>query len=122
MFGFKSQANIGHVFTNGQGLSGVVITDKEYPQRVAFVLINRVLEEFSTYSKNEWMSASSVLKCDNLRKYLEQYQNPRDTDAISRVQNELDETKIILVAFFYIALIKIYSTKQSILYSKEASA
>lgn len=97
---------MGHVFTNILGLSAVVITDKDYPQRVAFVLINRVLEEFSgSYSKSEWMSAISVLKFDPLRSYLNKYQNPRDTDAISRVQSELDETKIILVVVLSLYLL-----------------
>jgi len=31
---------------------------------------------------------------------MQKYQNPREADAMSRVQAELDETKIVLVGFF----------------------
>ena len=31
---------------------------------------------------------------------LAKYQNPREADALTKVQEELDETKIILVAYF----------------------
>lgn len=76
----------------------MIICDKEYPQRVAFALINRILEEFcNKYSREMWMSSSKELEFEALKLYLEKYQNPQEADAIMRVQRELDETKVILV-------------------------
>ena len=89
---------IGYVHTNLSGLSCVIVCDREYPQRVAFALINRVLEEFvSQYSRDIWMSTSGLLEFPQLRQMLIKYQNPHEADAIMRVQRELDETKIVLV-------------------------
>ena len=31
-----------HVYVSGDGLSGVAISDKDYPQRVAFNMLNKV--------------------------------------------------------------------------------
>ncbi|GFS02665.1 synaptobrevin homolog YKT6-like [Elysia marginata] len=43
----KEQEYICHVYVRSDNLSGVVIADHEYPQRVAHTLINKVLDEFS---------------------------------------------------------------------------
>ena len=76
----------------------MIICDKDYPQRVAFALINRVLEEFSdTYPREIWMSASKQLGLTSLPETIQKFQNPHEADAIMRVQKELDETKVILV-------------------------
>lgn len=89
--------HIGYVYTNLAGLSGVIITDKEYPQRVAFALINRVLEEFSAiHSREQWLSCSGQLEFPQLARMLQQFQNPQQADSIMRVQREIDETKVIL--------------------------
>lgn len=78
----------------------MVIADKEYPQRVAFALINRVLEEFSSiYSRELWLSTSKELDFPPLKSYIQRFQNPQEADSIMRVQKELDETKDILVTF-----------------------
>jgi synaptobrevin homolog YKT6 len=37
---------VGHVYARTEGLCGVVISDKEYPLRVAFSLLSKILDEF----------------------------------------------------------------------------
>nr|XP_021138947.1 synaptobrevin homolog YKT6 [Columba livia] len=87
-----------HVYVRTDGLAGVVIADTEYPQRVCFTLLDKVLDEFSrTVSRTEWPSGSpATITYTALDGYLSKYQNPRDADPMTRVQAELDETKIIL--------------------------
>merc|ERR1719469_566527 len=41
-----------HVRTNG--LCGVVVSDKEYPQRVAFSVITKMVTEFEKSSAGKW--------------------------------------------------------------------
>ena len=83
----------------------VLITDQEYPVRPAFSLLSKILEEFATavpessYTPTPPTSANS-LPFPAINTYLVKYQDPKQADAIMRVQNELDETKIILVSFF----------------------
>uniref|UniRef100_A0A803VNI3 YKT6 v-SNARE homolog n=1 Tax=Ficedula albicollis TaxID=59894 RepID=A0A803VNI3_FICAL len=87
-----------HVYVRSDGLAGVVIADNEYPQRVCFTLLDKVLDEFSRQvSKMDWPSGSpATISYSALDGYLSKYQNPRDADPMTRVQAELDETKIIL--------------------------
>ncbi|GCC18553.1 hypothetical protein chiPu_0022101, partial [Chiloscyllium punctatum] len=87
-----------HVCIRNDSLAGVVIADSEYPSRVCFSLLDKVLEEFSRQvDSNEWPSGSpNVIRYTGLDAHLARYQNPREADAMCKVQAELDETKVIL--------------------------
>ena len=74
-----------------------MITDQEYPVRPAFSLLQKVLDEFTTTVPKSAYSNPSSISFPQLQAYLEKYQDPKQADAIMRVQQELDETKIILV-------------------------
>lgn len=87
-----------HVYVNQDGLSGVAITDADYPQRVAFNMLNKVLELFSSQiSEKMYIGAPPTsYTFTDCQTYLEKYQNPAEADPMTRVQNELDETKVIV--------------------------
>ncbi|VEU21595.1 DEKNAAC102482 [Brettanomyces naardenensis] len=91
---------IGHVYTRSEGVSGVIITDKDYPIRPAYTLLNKLLDEYiSTHPESEWVDldeANETVQMDQLQTYIDKYQNPAKADAIMKVQQELDETKIVL--------------------------
>lgn len=88
-------------------LIAVIITDDEYPIRAAFSLLNKLLDEFTTkFTQSQWKAAlanptggaaASGIKFPTLDEYLVKYQDPKQADTIMKVQQELDETKIILV-------------------------
>lgn len=80
-----------------QLLLGVIIVDAEYPLRPAFSLLAKVLDEFSTSVPQSSYGNPSSIQFPQLQTYLEKFQDPRQADAIMKVQAELDETKIILV-------------------------
>lgn len=94
----KEQEYICHVYVRSDNLSGVVIADHEYPQRVAHTLINKVLDEFSEKCPpSQWSSVKeNEAPYTSLQDHLQKYQNPKEADAMSKIQSELDETKIIL--------------------------
>uniref|UniRef100_A0A8C6MMS9 YKT6 v-SNARE homolog n=1 Tax=Nothobranchius furzeri TaxID=105023 RepID=A0A8C6MMS9_NOTFU len=87
-----------HVYVRNDNLGGVVIADTEYPQRVCFTLLEKVLDEFSRQVDSvDWPSGSpDTVHYKALDIHLSKYQNPREADAMTKVQAELDETKIIL--------------------------
>lgn len=91
---------IGHTYTRSEGLSCVIISDKEYPVRPAYTLINKILEEYlSLHPSEQWGSIAATtpsLAFDKLETYLKKYQDPSQADSIMKVQQELDETKIVL--------------------------
>ncbi|AGO12460.1 AaceriAER109Wp [[Ashbya] aceris (nom. inval.)] len=91
---------VGHVYSRSEGLCGVLITDKEYPVRPAYTLLNKVLDEYLVaHPPAEWRDIAQTndqLKLRELEMYLAKYQDPSQADSIMRVQQELDETKIVL--------------------------
>lgn len=88
-----------HVYVRGDNLAGVVISDHEYPSRVSHTLLTKILDEFS--QKYPPATCADLSERDvifpQLNTYLAKYQNPREADAMTKIQDELDETKIILV-------------------------
>ncbi|KAL1919963.1 uncharacterized protein VTP21DRAFT_1895 [Calcarisporiella thermophila] len=85
---------VGHVYVRSDGAAGVIVSDKEYPARVAFSLLNKILDEFTVrYPKHQWAQGMSY---PELKEYITKYQDPKQADTIMRVQKELDETKIVL--------------------------
>merc|ERR1711890_90531 len=94
----KEQDYMCHVFVNQDGLSGVAVCDKDYPQRVAFNMLNKLIDEFSSEVSADLYTLSdpSTYTFSQCETYLEKYQNPNDADPMTKVQNELDETKIIV--------------------------
>jgi len=87
-----------HVFNRGgpEQLAAVIITDQEYPVRPAFSLLAKVLDDFvAKVPQDSWNNPSSI-SFPELAAYITKYQDPRQADTIMRVQQELDETKIVL--------------------------
>lgn len=70
-----------HAFVRSDNTAVVVVSDEEYPPKVAHTITLKILEEFP--------------QC-NLEAYLKKFQDPKEADSIMRLQAELDETKIIL--------------------------
>ena len=74
----------------------MIVADQEYPVRPAFSVLAKALETFTQkVPQSQWSSPSSI-KFPDIQQYLQQYQDPKHADAIMKVQQELDETKIIL--------------------------
>ncbi|ORY20448.1 Longin-like domain-containing protein [Naematelia encephala] len=109
---------------NSMGMAAVLITDLEYPYRTAFSLLTKVLDEnaglmaalpapsaapsFGSASANAFGGNPSQAAAGGLppaqKGKLEgtltglvaKYQDPKQADTIMRVQQELDETKVVL--------------------------
>lgn len=88
-----------HVYVKADGLSGIVVTDQEYPPRVAFALLNKLMESYHTELNGSWKSHTGNPKdWPPLGKAVTDYQDPSKADKISAIQKELDETTAILVS------------------------
>ncbi|XP_063624857.1 synaptobrevin homolog YKT6 [Cydia splendana] len=86
------------VYVRADNLAGVLISDHEYPSRVAHTLITKILDEFTArVPATTWPTANNTtVDFPVLPQYLVKYQNPREADALTKIQEDLDETKIIL--------------------------
>ncbi|GAB6024927.1 palmitoyltransferase [Chamberlinius hualienensis] len=88
-----------HVYVRADNLAGVAISDQEYPNRVAHTLITKILDDFTAkVPQSQWGNVASEgsMPFKELDDYLVKYQNPRQADAMTKIQADLDETKIIL--------------------------
>nr|CAG4643521.1 EOG090X0E6P [Ilyocryptus agilis] len=87
-----------HVYVRADGLASVLIADHEYPQRVAHTLLTKVLDDFAArVTAAQWTEGNPApVAYSGLEPSLAKYQNPKEADALTKVQEELDETKIIL--------------------------
>nr|CAG4646597.1 EOG090X0E6P [Macrothrix elegans] len=87
-----------HIYMRSDGLTAVVVADHEYPQRVAHTILTKVLDDFSARVESHlWSEGNAACTAySGLEPTLTKYQNPREADALTKIQDELDETKIIL--------------------------
>ncbi|KAH7911754.1 snare protein YKT6 [Hygrophoropsis aurantiaca] len=87
-----------HIYNRGgaEQLAAIIITDQEYPVRPAFSLLTKVLDEFITKVPQSSFSNPTSISFPEIDNFVKKYQDPRQADAIMRVQQELDETKIVL--------------------------
>mmetsp|Transcript_72918 Transcript_72918/g.171445 ORF Transcript_72918/g.171445 Transcript_72918/m.171445 type:complete len:204 (-) Transcript_72918:34-645(-) len=94
----EHEGNFCYVVNKPSGIAGAMLADHEYPQRVAFSLLNKLLEDFSA-------SCGGTLKQDKndgcmpfppLDEAIVKYQNPQEADKIMQIQRDLDETKEVL--------------------------
>ncbi|EIN05515.1 snare-like protein [Punctularia strigosozonata HHB-11173 SS5] len=87
-----------HVYNRGgaEQLAAVIITDMEYPVRPAFSLLSKVLDDFIAKVPQSAFGNPSAISFPEITAYVQKYQDPRQADSIMRVQQELDETKIVL--------------------------
>lgn len=94
----KQDAYMCHVYVRADNLAGVLIADHEYPHRVAHTLITKILDDFSSkVSADQWQTGTeSSIAFDSLPTFLAKYQDPKEADPLTKMQTDLDETKIIL--------------------------
>ena len=87
-----------HAYANSStSLVGVVFSDHDYQQRVAHNLLTKILDDFAAQvPRSSWPVEAKVNGFGELEVMLNKYQKPEEADPMTKVQNELDETKIIL--------------------------
>lgn len=90
----EQEGMFGHVHSRPEGIAVMMVTDSEYPSRVAFTLLTKIGDDFiAQVPKTQWKKNVGFAPLSN---YLNQYQDPQKADPIMRVQKELDETKIVM--------------------------
>ncbi|KAH8689943.1 putative snare protein Ykt6 [Talaromyces proteolyticus] len=82
------------------GVAGVIVSDSEYPPLVAQQLLSKITDEFlSKHPRSEYSNPSLPergLALPQLAEYIKKYQDPSQADSIMKIQQELDQTKIVL--------------------------
>lgn len=76
-----------HVYIRHDGLAGIVVSDKDYPPRVAFGLINKMLTTFEDRVGEKWkrVQADQALAPQFLIDDLAAFQDPK-ADKLQAIQ------------------------------------
>jgi len=96
-----------HVHSRANRVVAVALCDREYPPRVAFTFLMKAHEAFAARVPDEtWLATTRAAAeaaaeggpCHvaELDGELVRYRDPATADSIMKMQNDLDETKIIL--------------------------
>ena len=89
-----------HCYRRTEGITGVVVSDSEYPRRVGQQIASKILDEFlSKFPEAQWKTLHPTVKYNPfpvLKEYMKKYQDPQQADGILQIQKELDETKVVL--------------------------
>lgn len=88
------EGHVIHVHRNSTGLVAVVITDEEYPTRVAFHLTKKLIDATENkYANGAWgQLGEGQAKVSELNDAIVSYQDPKQVDQITKIQGELDDT------------------------------
>lgn len=86
-----------HVYMRVDGLCACATCDEEYPARVAFSLLMKILENFEAKFP-QWKSETrnEAIQYPELDADVQKYQDPTQADQIMKIQKNLDDTKAIL--------------------------
>lgn len=87
-----------HVYVRGDGLAATVVADKEYPPRVAFSFLNKILTDFEKQSGEGWKQVEDDAKtCPPFLPFiLNEFQHPKKADKLLQIEDTLFEIKEIM--------------------------
>ncbi|KAF2731846.1 snare protein [Polyplosphaeria fusca] len=92
-----------HAYGRSEGVCGIAISDGEYDARICHSLINKFLDDFITkYPRTSYVNLpktpnpTNPLPLPGLEDYIVKYQDPGQADPITKIQQELNDTKIVL--------------------------
>ncbi|KAF8067270.1 YKT61 [Scenedesmus sp. PABB004] len=89
-----------HVHVKDGGIAGVAVTDRDYPTVAAFSVVGKAIEEFLAAAPpgEPWRGAAGEAPeaLSVAEGALARYQDPVAADKLTKIQKDLDETKVIL--------------------------
>jgi synaptobrevin family protein YKT6 len=88
-----------HLDIMPHGLAGVAVTDADYPERVVFMMLHKLLGGFENeHPRARWQASTQDLSFDGAgtARMLADYQTPERADPLMAVRRDLDETLVVM--------------------------
>ena len=107
-----------HCMVKANKLAVAMVTNRDYPRRIAFEVMQDVAKKWEEIHPN-WQSTGvdQNISFPHMEKVCKSYEDPRKSDNILKIQNQLDETKDIMIQvgtfclflfFFFLLLLFCY--------------
>jgi len=91
---------VAHIYIRDDTFAAVAVTDKEYPPRIVWALLNKTLDEQTAANTEKWKAIPYDGKAKDtdvepaqMTADLAKYQNAKEADKIVKVQKALDEVR-----------------------------
>ena len=83
-----------NTYLRSDGLGACFVSTQGYNPRVAFVLLNKLLDEFHAQFRDEWgnVNVDSSMPFEPLSRAIADAQDPSKIDKITKIQQDLDDT------------------------------
>ncbi|KAK0674265.1 Longin-like domain-containing protein [Cercophora samala] len=94
----EEQDYVVHCYARSEGVAGVVIT-KDYPHIAAHSVLSKLMDQFLSEVPLSTVQAAKNngdVSFPALKEYINNYQDANNASSIAKIQQELDETKIVL--------------------------
>ncbi|KAL2156352.1 hypothetical protein VTH82DRAFT_1097 [Thermothelomyces myriococcoides] len=94
----EEQDYVVHCYSRSEGVAGVVIT-KNYPHIAAHSVLSKLMDQFLSEVPLDRVKAAKSdgeISFPAVQDYLNNYQDANQANSIAKIQQELDETKIVL--------------------------
>jgi len=94
----EEQDYVVHCYARSEGVAGVVIT-KDYPHIAAHSVLSKLMDQFLSEVPLDTVKAAKNdgdVSFPASQNYLNDYQDANQASSIAKIQQELDETKIVL--------------------------
>ncbi|KAK4204464.1 Longin-like domain-containing protein [Triangularia verruculosa] len=94
----EEQDYVVHCYARSEGVAGVVIT-KDYPHIAAHSVLSKLMDQFLSEVPLSTVQAAKNngdVSFPALKDYINNYQDANNASSIAKIQQELDETKIVL--------------------------
>lgn len=97
----KQQGYQCHLYVSPMGVTAVCFADDEYPARVAFGYLSKVCEDLAQATTGGHLPNSLEDNCLGAfqaqhQQLLKQFQDPSQADQLTRIMDELEQTKLVL--------------------------
>lgn len=94
----EHQGTLCHIQRHSQPIAAYAFVDKEYPVRIAYSLLQKVLNVFLEKTGETWrqVKEDTSMSIPEIKKLFEEFQNPANVDKVFLAQEKIDETKIVL--------------------------
>ena len=90
-----------HCFVRSDGLGAIFVTDEDYESRVAFMYLTKLITQYDAEHRQTWLDVESdaSIPYPQLRQDLLDYKDPAKVDKIVKIQQDIDETMVVLVSY-----------------------